>query len=253
MDLIKDKVSIVVASFNSEKYVERTLKSIKDQTYKNWECIIIDDFSTDKSPQIIENFIKSEKRFSLFINTKNIGAGLTRNIGISKANGQFLTFIDSDDIWSPFHLEKQIYFMKSNGITISHSNYGYINSNDEKLKNIFKVSLKAINFKDLLSRPEMSCLTTIIDVSKTEKYFMSEDRRRQDYYLWLSLLRSGFSSTGFDHIGGYYRQHENQPKKNLKYLYQHFCFLNQRMGLSIINSLRYTLTYGIKGVIKYLN
>ena len=206
MNLQKDKVYIVMASFNSRKYIERALESIKNQTYHNWECAIIDDCSNDGSVTVIKNYIDSDNRFSLFLNEKNIGPGETRNVGIMNANGQFLTFLDSDDVWEPCHLEKQILFMKSNASTISHSHYGYISSDDQKSKKIFKVSLRNIKFEDLLVRPEMSCLTTIIDISKTGKFYMSTDRRRQDYFLWLSLLRAGFTSTGFDDVGGYYRQ-----------------------------------------------
>jgi len=248
-----DKVSIIMASFNSEKYIVKALESIINQSYKDWECIIIDDFSDDNSVKIIKNCIRSDKRFYMYSNKKNIGAGQSRNIGISIAEGQFLTFLDSDDIWEPHHLERQILFMKSNKLTISHSHYGYINSKGDKLKEIFKVSLKKIGFKDLLLRPEMSCLTTIIDISKTGKFYMSEDKRRQDYYLWLNLLKNGNFSRGFDHIGGYYRQHDNQPKKNLKYLYAHFHFLRSRIKLSLIDSFKYTLSYSIRGIFKYLH
>lgn len=253
MSLKKGKVSIIMASFNSEKYIEQALKSVIDQTYDNWECFIIDDCSTDRSVEIIRNSIVLDNRFSLFLNSKNTGPGKARNIGITNANGQYLTFLDSDDVWEPFHLEKQISFMKLNRISISHSHYGYINSRDEKTKNIFKVSLKKIEFKNLLIRPEMSCLTTIVDISITGKYYMSSDRRRQDYYLWLGLLKAGFSSVGFDHIGGYYRQHENQPKKNLKFLFEHYYFLKLRIGLSRFDSLRYTFYYALRGFFKYLN
>ena len=248
----EQKVSIVVASYNSRKFIDETLTSIINQSYVNWECIIIDDCSNDGSKEIIYKYLKTERRFRLIENQVNLGAGKSRNIGISEAAGKFLTFIDADDIWKKNHLKKQISFMEDNDLEISHSNYGYIDTNSIKVEKVFRVSSKSIGFKDLLVRPEMSCLATIIDISKTGKLYMSEDRRRQDYYLWLSMLKKGYKSKGFDNLDCYYRQHGNQPKKNLKYIYDHFVFLRKRIGLDLINSLTYTIIYSTRGAFKYM-
>ena len=111
-DSINNLVSIITPSYNSEKYISETIKSVINQSYSHWEMIIIDDLSTDNSVDIIENFLINDKRIILIKSDKNRGAGYCRNLGIQKASGQYHAFIDSDDIWYKKKLEVQISFMK---------------------------------------------------------------------------------------------------------------------------------------------
>ena len=237
------ELSIIVAAYNSEKYIKYCVNSIINQSYKNWECIIIDDSSTDNTNKLIYLLVKNDKRFIIKRNEVNIGPGNSRNIGIKLARGRFITFIDSDDIWSENKLKDHINFIKNNNFKISHANYGYIDDNGKKLNKEFIVSKKPVGFKNLLKRTEMSCLTTIYDSSQIGKFYMSNDRRRQDFYLWLSILKKGHYSIGFQKTQSYYRLHSNQKPKKINFILDHFLFLKNKIKIDFFSSIFYTLYY----------
>ena len=110
-----DLVSIVTPVYNSEKFIEETIKSVQDQTYKNWEWILVNDCSVDKSAEIIEQYIKNDSRIKLINLKENSGAAIARNTGIEQSKGKYIAFLDSDDLWVKEKLEKQIKFSKENG------------------------------------------------------------------------------------------------------------------------------------------
>ncbi|MFO8147568.1 MAG: glycosyltransferase family 2 protein, partial [Gillisia sp.] len=114
-------VSVIMAAFNAADYISEAIASVQNQTYKNWELFVIDDFSTDGTCSIVENIIKLEPRIQLLKNSKNEGTGAARNKGITAAKGDFIAFLDADDLWLPEKLEVQIKFMKENQLAMSFS------------------------------------------------------------------------------------------------------------------------------------
>lgn len=244
-------VSIITPSYNSEKYLSQTIDSVLSQTYTNWEHIIIDDKSNDNSIKIIKEYKKKESRIKLIKLRKNQGSGIARNKGIKQAKGKFIAFLDSDDIWDKNKLSLQIEFMLKYNIEFSHTDYGYIDEKSNKIKDIFKVS-KVVNYKNLLMRTEISCLTAIFDAEAIGKYYMSDHRRKQDYALWLSILKDGYCSYGLNDCLAYYRQHSDSgTSKKYKLIVSHYAFLRETQKLSRISSIYYTLHYLWNGVIKY--
>lgn len=245
-------VSIITPTYNSNKFLKETLDSIIAQTYKNWELIITDDGSTDNTLLILEEYSKKESRINFYKSASNLGSGLARNNSIKIAKGRYITFIDSDDIWLPNKLLNHIKFMQKNNLVFSHASYGYINENGDRIKNIFKVSGSKIGYKDLLKRTEISCLTAIYDQFEIGKFYMSSDRRRQDYFLWLSILKAGHYSLGYNKVESFYRLHDGQVKKiNFKFLIDHFTFLRQRQKLSVLTSFYYLLIYIYSSIKRY--
>ena len=115
---MNDKVSVITASYNAGRFIEETIKSVLDQTYENLELIIVDDCSTDNTDEIVSKYIKVDSRVKFYKLEKNSGAAVVRNTALEKAEGRFIAFLDSDDVWDRKKLEKQISFMKSN-------NYGF--------------------------------------------------------------------------------------------------------------------------------
>lgn len=107
-------ISIITPSFNSEKFISETIQSVQNQTYKNWELLIVDDCSEDKTVEIIEAFVQNDKRIQLFQLHNNQGTGFARNHALSLAKGRFIAFLDADDLWKPEKLTTQIDFMKTN-------------------------------------------------------------------------------------------------------------------------------------------
>ena len=124
----EELVSIVVPVYNAEKFLKDTIQTVLEQTYPNWELLLVDDCSNDNSVDIIKEYVKDDKRIRLLKNEKNSGAALTRNHGIKEAKGTYLCFLDADDLWEKEKLEKQLKFMKGNDCAFSFTDYEFADS-----------------------------------------------------------------------------------------------------------------------------
>jgi teichuronic acid biosynthesis glycosyltransferase TuaG len=248
---LNPKVSIITPVYNSSSFISQMMKSVLNQTYENWEIVLVDDCSSDDSVEIIKSFMKDEPRIRLYLLDENSGSGLARNKAIEEASGRYIAFLDSDDIWAPEKLSIQIEFMLSNGIAFSHTSYGYINELGNKIKTTFKVRTK-VTYHDLLKRTEISCLTAVYDSLLIGKYYMSEHRRKQDYALWLSILKNNNFSYGIDKELAYYRQVKNSAtSKKYKLIIKHILFFKETQDFSTIKAIYYTFYWFKNGIIRY--
>lgn len=159
--------------------------------------IIVDDCSKDNSIEIILNFSRNDKRIKLIQLKTNVGAAEARNIAIREAKGQFVAFLDSDDIWFPDKLENQIQFMISKDIAFSFSAYNLIDTNSKPIKKVIQVP-EVIDYKDYLEDTIIGCLTVVIDQSKTGYFEMPVIRSSHDMALWLLLMKRGFKAYGIN-------------------------------------------------------
>lgn len=248
----KKLVSIITPSYNSASHIKETIDSVIAQTYQNWEMIIVDDYSMDNSVRIIENIQKKDHRIILLKNEENIGSGPSRNKAIDKAQGEIIAFLDSDDLWCPEKLSLHLKFMEEKQSAFSHTSYGFINENGVKIKSTYRVSKNPVGYSNLLKRTEISCLTAMYDVRKVGKMYMPDLRRKQDYALWLDILKKGFYSDPLDKELAYYRQRQGSATNNkLKLVKGHWFFLHKREKIPFLKSLFYLLNWGIRGFVKY--
>lgn len=180
-------VSIIMPLYETEKYLQETIDSVLNQSYKNWELIIVDDYSKDQSFVIASKNSESDSRIKAFQQGKNKGAAAARNRAVDIAKGEYLAFLDSDDIWSSNKLEKQIDFMIENDLAFTCTYYGKINEKSEDL-NIIKKSPEKLNYNRLLiDCPGNS--TVIYSVSKLGKTKIPEIKKRNDYLMWLQVIK----------------------------------------------------------------
>ncbi|AQS93255.1 glycosyl transferase [Polaribacter sp. BM10] len=208
-------VSIITPSYNSSAFISKTIISVLNQTYKNWEMIIVDDCSTDGSNKLIESFIAKDSRIMLHKLAKNSGTAIARNTAIDIANGEFIAFLDSDDIWLPNKLELQIEFMIQNNYNFTHTSYSTINETSEKpIKNF--ICRPTLNYKNMLYSNRIGCLTVIYNANKLGKIYMPNVRKRQDYALWLKILKIEEHAFGIPEILAHYRL-RNQSISNNKF------------------------------------
>ena len=128
---MNDLVSIIMPSYNTASYIENSIKSVLNQTYQNWELLIVDDCSIDNSAEVIQKYLINQK-IRYFKNEKNSGAAVSRNLALREARGRWIAFLDSDDLWLPEKLEKQIKFMEDNDYHFSYTKYSEINENAEE-------------------------------------------------------------------------------------------------------------------------
>jgi glycosyltransferase involved in cell wall biosynthesis len=183
----KPLVSVIIPTFNSEKYISDTIISVQNQTYKNWEMLLVDDASTDATRTIITTFL-TDKRIQFYPLETNSGTGVARNFGVSKATGKYISFLDADDLWKPEKLEKQIHFMQTNNLPFTFSFYDCINEQGKSLHKRVEAP-RNMSYRQLFFCNYVGNLTGIYDVDYFGKMTISSIRKRQDWMHWLAILK----------------------------------------------------------------
>tara|TARA_B110000444_G_C18821122_1_gene587779 strand:- start:1076 stop:1825 length:750 start_codon:yes stop_codon:yes gene_type:complete len=197
-------VSIITPSYNSSQFVEECVSSVFSQTYQHWEMIIVDDYSEDNSRVIISELADKDKRIKSIFLEKNVGAAEARNVAIRQAKGKYIAFLDSDDLWDSYKLEKQIYFMEKKNIAFSFSTYQFMSEDGKKSENVIKAPQK-MTYHTYLKNTIIGCLTVIIDREKTGEFEMPNIRSSHDMALWLLIMKRGFSAYGLEQNLAKYR------------------------------------------------
>jgi len=245
------KVSIITPTYNSENFIIITINSIISQTFTNWELLITDDCSTDSTWGIINDFAKKDTRIKVFQLKKNSGAGIARNNSIERASGRFVAFCDSDDIWIPEKLEKQIKYLQENDLPFTFSSYQKINEFGEKGGIVTVPSI--LSYNNLLKTCPIGCLTAIYDTKKIGKVYMPEIRKRQDYGLWLKIFKIIDSTKSMNEVLGYYRERKNSVSSNkFKAAKYHYKVLREVALAPRIKAWYYFLNYAFAGFRKYI-
>lgn len=189
-------VSVITPAYNSEKYILESIESVIAQSWKDWEMIIVDDCSNDLTADIVKKISSSETRIKLIELNSNMGAGKARNIAIDRSRGDYIAFLDSDDVWHPDKLTRQIHFMEQKGILFSFTQYSIVTAMSiQSGKVVDKYSKSVVDYKDMLmKKATIGCSTVMLSVNDGVKLEMPEIRTGQDYALWLKLLRSGWKA-----------------------------------------------------------
>ena len=206
-------VSIITPSYNSSRFIADCVNSVIQQSYLDWEMLIVDDKSEDDSRKKIMGLAKKDSRIRYFFLDNNVGAAKARNIAIRQAKGRYIAFLDSDDIWNKRKLEKQISFMRDNNIAFSFSNYQVISEDGLKIINLVKVPYK-ITYHSYLKNTIIGCLTVILDKKIVGEFEMPDIRSSHDMALWLLIMRRGFDAYGLDETLAKYRMVSSSNTSN---------------------------------------
>ncbi len=210
-----NKVSIIVPFFNASKTIKATLDSIFNQTYQNYECIMIDDSSEDESYSIVKKSIIHDKRFKL-LKQKKRGVVAARNLGIENCTGRYITFLDSDDIWHPDFLMESLIIRekRKDNIAMTHSSYFRFKLSKNKITSYLINPPTIISYENILKKNFMPLLTVLID-RKIIKELYFEDKRPEDYRLWIKLIYiEKYKSISIRKPLAYYRISDKQRSKN---------------------------------------
>ena len=175
-------------SYNCGEFVEETIRSVQAQTYKNWEIIFVDDCSTDDSYERVAELQEKEARIKLYQNKHNAGAAVSRNNALRKAKGRWIAFLDSDDIWEPTKLEKQIRFMEENGYAFSYTAYHEIDS-ESKPTGVIVSGPKHVTKAGMFAFCWPGCLTVMYDATKVGVVQIADIKKNNDYAMWLKICR----------------------------------------------------------------
>lgn len=235
-------VSVITPSYNAEKFIQETINSVIGQTLTDWEMIIVDDCSSDGTRSILQKNAATDPRIKVIFLEENSGAAVARNTALNNAKGDFLAFLDSDDLWKPEKLEKQVAYMQENDYAFTFSAYELMNEESQLLQKVIDAP-KSIDYKGLLKNTIIGCLTVMLDRRKIGEVQMPNIRTRQDFALWLSILRKGYVGYGMQEPLSIYRLVEGSISSNklktakrnwyvyrkiekLSFPYASWCFIN---------------------------
>lgn len=240
------ETSIITPVFNANLHLEESLNSVLTQRYSDWEHILIDDGSQDDSVATIERYAALDSRVTLIRLEKNSGAAVARNAGIEVAKGRFIAFLDSDDLWLPEKLSAQVAFMESTGVALSYTGYEVMKENGERTGEV-STAAASLSYRDMLRYNKIGCLTAMYDTRQLGKVYMPELRKRQDYALWLKILRQTGTARGLDQVLALYRQRSGSISRNkLDLLRYHWRLFRDFEELSVARSAYY-LAWNIVG------
>ncbi len=184
---MNELVSIITPSYNTEKYIEDTIKSVLAQTYQNWEMIIVDDCSTDNTDEVVMPYL-ADSRIRYLKNEKNSGAAMSRNYALREAKGKWIAFLDSDDIWVPEKLEKQIDFMEKGGFHFSYTAYAEMDENGLPLNRTVK-GPKKVTKTGMFRYCWPGCLTVMYDAEQVGLIQIEDIKKNNDYAMWLKVCK----------------------------------------------------------------
>ena len=237
-------ISIIIPYYKNIKFIEKTINSILNQTYQNFEVIIIYDDENYEDLRIIKQLILNENKIKLIINKKKIGAGLSRNIGISNANGDYIAFIDSDDYWDIDKLEVQLNYMLIQNKDFTHTSYQIVSESDRiegcrKAKNI-------LHFKELLKSCDIGLSTVMIKKNLLIKNKFPDLKTKEDFILWLVLLKDGNEIYSITKNLTYWRKTKNSLSSNIyQKIIDGYSVYRDYMKMNIFKSILYLIILSI--------
>ena len=242
-------------AYNAERYICQAIDSVLSQTYKNFELIIVNDCSTDNTQKIIEKMRNKDNRIKIYKNEKNCGVSFTRNFAVSKAKGEWVAFLDSDDMWTQNKLEEQMKFIdeQPDEPIIVYTASSFINENDEKYKYQSNVPYK-VDYKNLLKQNVISCSSVLIQKKCFNEISWENDRVHEDFLLWLKVLKKyDIYAYGINKPLLIYRISNNSRSGNKIKATRMTYNVYKCMELKYLERLYYMSNYIIKSLKKYKN
>lgn len=251
MKTISRLISIITPSYNSATFISQTIESVLAQSYQHWEMIIVDDCSSDNSIDIIKNYTKKNSAIKLITLNKNCGVANARNVGLENAKGDYIAFLDSDDLWDKNKLQEQINFMKHNNISLSYTSYIKIDEEGEVIGKV--IPPEWVDYKKMLKSNYIACSSAMVKRDILYNQYFPPLKLRQDHAFWLSLLKKGITAYGLNEPLLHYRVRKRSISSNkvIAAYYQWKLYRNVEK-LSIIKSLWYFSFYAYLGVKKYM-
>lgn len=250
---MKDLVSIIMPSYNTAEYIAQSINSVRAQTYENWELIIVDDCSTDNTDEVVSFF--EDPRIRYFKNEKNSGAAVSRNRALSEAKGRWIAFLDSDDLWSPIKLEKQIGFMEKGGYSFSYTEYEEIAEGGEPL-GVRVTGPKKITKTGMYNYCWPGCLTVMYDAEKVGLIQIADIKKNNDYAMWLKVAKKADCYLLAENLASYRKRSGSISRHSYTALIKwHYKLYKEAEGMCAVAALFNTarnLLFGLVKKIKYV-
>jgi glycosyltransferase involved in cell wall biosynthesis len=264
-----DLVSIIMPAFNSARHISEAIDSVVAQSYPSWELLVVDDCSRDTTPDIVKGYSRADQRIKLVSLDRNSGPAEARNAGIKLAQGRYVAFLDSDDLWFERKLEIQLRELQARGAAFCYSSY-VIRKDGDNRERAYDVP-PSVTYREMLRGSVIGCSTVIYDTTIVGKrFFQSGDDvltkswyrhfidgiGHEDYALWLSILRDIESRKGIGVVGiaeplAIYRvRNTSFSSRKLKAALFQWIIYRKYEQIGIVKSILNFIHYGVKGVLK---
>lgn len=245
-------ISIITAAYNAENTVGQAIESVLAQTYTDFEFIIVNDCSRDGTRAVIEGYAEKDSRIKLINNEKNLGVSLTRKKALENSSGEWIAILDSDDMWLPDKLEKQIKLQRKKNADVVFSSVLYVNPDGEKIDWCLEVPQKT-EYRKLLKQNIITNSSAIVRKSLFSEYYAIGDDMHEDFAVWLGILKAGYTAYAVTEPLIYYRVSPSSKSGNkLKSAVMNWKTYRY-MKLGLLKSAYYMVWYTMNGILKYKN
>ena len=247
----KPLVSVIMPAYNAERYIEKSIRSVQRQTWPDWELIVLDDCSSDRTAEVAAGLAREDDRIRLYTNEQNLGVARTRNRGLELCRGDYVAFLDSDDAWRPEKLELQLKCARETGADLVYTSYAIVDAGGEKKCRDFLVPAD-VSFEGLLRENVIGCSTVMLSLPVLEGKGFREDFFHEDYVLWLQLLNAGRKAAGVEKVLVDYFFHEDSKAGNKgRAARKRWNIYRRYLGFSVPKSAWYFGHYALAALRKY--
>ena len=244
-------VTVIMPAYNAEKYIEESIRSVLAQTLTDWELIIVDDASSDGPAEIAQKFAEQDHRIHVKRKLQNRGVAEARNDGICLSRGEFVALLDSDDLWRPDKLERQLALQRERNADIVYSSYALMDESGALCARPFVVK-ETTSFREMLARNEIGCLTALVRREALGHHSFSSQFAHEDYVLWMELLRDGCRAYGVTDVLADYRvMRGTRSADKQKSAKNRWRVYREALHLSPVVSAIYFIRYAVSGLLKY--
>ncbi len=242
-------ISVITPAYNAGAYIAETIKSVKSQTYTDWEMIVVDDCSKDDTYEIAMKFSLEDDRIKVIQHSVNKGVAEARNTALKIAKGEFIAFLDSDDLWLPQKLEKQLDFMVKNDCALSYTMYQTFQDSENPGK-IVAVP-KKMTYTDIFKNTAIACLTVMVNKEKAGEFYMPPLKHTEDQCTWQEILKKGYVAYGLNENLALYRTNANSLTGNKKkVIKRQWSTYRDYYKFSILKSSYYFICYAFNAIKK---
>jgi len=242
-------VSVIMPVYNGENVIVDAVQSVLNQTYSDFELIIVDDCSIDNTAGKVRELAQQDSRIIIMQNITNLGAAASRNRGCNCARGKYLAFLDSDDLWVADKLDEQVSYMESNESDFSYSSFGFMDSKGKYLGKDYLVP-KSIKYEGLLCKNVILCSSVMIKTTAFQDHKFDNRFFHEDLRLWLELLREGKQAGGLEEVLVLYRS-GGRSSNRLRSAKNRWLIYRKAERLPFLKSLRYFVCYAYNATKKY--
>ena len=245
-----DHVSIIMAAYNAEKTIELAICSVVMQTYPDWELLVINDCSTDRTAEIVSSLAELDPRIRLIRNQQNSGVSISRKVGMENAGGDWIAILDSDDMWETDKLEKELRLAHEQNAELVFTASAFIDDETNLLDWLLHVP-RTLTFRQLLKQNLVSNSSVLARTELYKSFYAVNDNMHEDFAIWLGITRTGRKAYGIDEPLLIYRLAKSSKSSNKLKAAKMNWNTYRYIGLNFIAALYYMCIYTVNGLLKY--